>query len=64
MVELSFSKSVEAVTEARLGFPGEFFDPAFGSFLSLGELGADLGWNAVVSGLFDEDPACVRVATF
>lgn len=63
-MELSFSKGVEAVTEARLGLPGEFFNPALGAFLSLGELGADFGRDAVVGGLFDEDPSCVGVAAF
>ena len=63
-MNLAFSEVTEAMTEARLGFPGKLFDPAFGAFLSLGELGADLGRDAVVGGLFDEDPTGVRISAF
>lgn len=52
------------MAEAGLGFPGEFPDPGRGVFLALGKLGADFGWNPVVGGLFDEDPAGVGIAAF
>ena len=50
--------------ESGLRFPGKFFDPVCGAFLSFGELGANFGRDAVVSGLFDEDPAGVRISAF
>ncbi len=64
VMKLSFSEGVKSVTETGLSSPGEFFDPAFTSFLSFGKLSTDLGWDAVVSCLFDEDPTSVRVSTF
>ena len=64
VVELAFSQRAEAVTEAHLGGPGEFPHPACAGFLSGGELGADLGRDAVVGGLLNEDPAGVGIAAF
>lgn len=64
VMELSFAQHVEAVAESHLGFPGEVFDPLGGAFLTGGELGADVGRDAVVGGLFDEDPAGVGIAAF
>ncbi len=64
VMELPFPKGAEAVAEPRLSLPGEFFDPAFGAFLSFGKLGADLGRDAVVGRLLDEDPADVGIAAF
>ena len=60
-MKFSFSQGVESVTETGLGLPGEFFDPSQGTFLSFGKLGADLGGDAVVGSLFDEDPAGVGI---
>ncbi len=34
VMELSFFEHLEAVTEAGLSFPGQFFDPGGGAFLS------------------------------
>ena len=64
MMKLSFFEHFEAVVETSLGFPGEVFDPAVCSFLSFGKLGADFGWDAVVGGLLDEDPASVGIPAF
>ena len=61
---LSFTKGVEAVAEAGLGFPGELPDPACTVFLAFGELGTGLRRDAVMGGLLNEDPACVGVAAF
>mgnify|MGYP001027048004 CR=1 FL=1 len=63
-MDLAFPKGAEAVAESCLGFPGQFLDPALGAFLSFGKLGADLWGNTVVGGLFDEDPAGMRITTF
>lgn len=62
VMHASFAQHGETVAEAGLGFPGEFLDPAGRVALSLGELGADLWRDAVVGGLFDEQPAGVGVA--
>lgn len=64
VMELAFSQRAEAVAQAHLGGPGEFFYPTSGAFLSGGELGADLGWDTVVGGLLNEDPAGVGIAAF
>ncbi len=64
VMELAFSQSAEAVTKACLCGPGELFDPTIDAFLSLGELGADFGWNPVVGSLFDENPAGMGIAAF
>lgn len=64
MMELAFSKGVEPVAESGLGGPGELFYPSRSVFLTFGELGTDFRRNAVVSGLLNEDPSCVRVAAF
>ena len=64
VMHAAFAQQREAVAEAGLGFPGEFLDPAWGVALSLGELWTDLGRDAVVGGLFDEEPAGVGVAAF
>ena len=61
VMKLSLLEGFEAMTEARLGFPGEVFDPLGGTFLSGRELGADFGGDAVVGGLFDEDPSVFRL---
>ena len=64
VMELALFKHFEAMTEASLSLPGEFFDPSRRAFLPFGKLSADFGWNAVVSGLFDEDPAGVWISAF
>ncbi len=64
VMELALFEHFETVTQAGLGFPGEFFDPGCGTFLAGGKLSADFGWDAVVGGLFDEDPAGMGVAAF
>lgn len=64
VMKLALLEHVESVAEPHLGGPGEGFDPGILSDLSLGELGADFGRDAVVGGLFDEDPAGVGISTF
>ena len=63
-MNLPLSEVVEAVAQSRLGGPGEVFNPGLNAFLTGGELRADLGRDAVVGGLFDEDPAGVGVSAF
>ena len=64
VMDLSFFEHFEAMAEAGLGSPGEFFDPEFRAFLSFRKLGTDFGRDPVVSCLFDEDPAGMGISAF
>ncbi len=63
-MNLPFSEVAEAVTQARLGGPGEVLNPRSDAFLAGGKLRADFGRDAVVCCLLDEDPEGVGVAAF
>ena len=64
VVNPAFGQCLEPGVEAQLGVPGKLQDPAGLFGLAAGELFADFGWEAVVGGLLDEQPAGVRVSTF